>query len=50
LRFGTAGFATSCHRLGSLDEHEKAVEVEYPTDRTGSLMRFFAATYTPGRA
>jgi hypothetical protein len=36
------------YRFGSLDEQgdEKAVELEYPAERAGSLQRFYAATYT----
>jgi len=36
------------YRFGSLDEqgNEKTVELEYPADRSGSLKRFYAATYT----
>jgi hypothetical protein len=38
------------YRFGSLDEdgNEKALELEYPTERAGSLKRFYAATYTQG--
>ncbi len=38
------------YRFGSLDKdgEEKMVELEYPTERVGSLKRFFAATYTYG--
>ena len=36
------------YRFGSLNDDgtEKAVELEYPIDRAGSLKRFYAATYT----
>src|SRR5215467_10219826 len=36
------------YRFGSLDKNgaEKAVELEYPANRAGSLKRFYAATYT----
>ena len=36
------------YRFGSLDKDgvEKAVELEYPAERKGSLKRFYAATYT----
>ena len=36
------------YRFGSLDKDgvEKAVELEYPVERAGSLKRFYAATYT----
>lgn len=36
------------YRFGSLDEQgvEKAVELEFPADRAGSLKRFYAATYS----
>src|SRR5262249_31744509 len=36
------------YRFGSLDEdrEEKAVELEYPAKRAGSLKRYYAATYT----
>jgi len=36
------------YRFGSLDKDgaERAVELEYPADRSGSLARFYAATYT----
>ena len=36
------------YRFGSLDKDgvEKAVELEYPAERGGSLKRFHAATYT----
>ena len=38
------------YRFGSLDKdgNEKAVELEYPTQKAGSLKRFQAATYTHG--
>ena len=38
------------YRFGSLDEdgNEKSVELEYPTERAGSLKRFHAATYSYG--
>jgi len=38
------------YRFGSLDEdgNEKSVELEYPAEPTGSLKRFYAATYTRG--
>jgi hypothetical protein len=36
------------YRFGSLDEdgRETALELEYPAERSGSLKRFYAATYT----
>jgi len=36
------------YRFGSLDENgsEKAVEFEYPANRSGSLRHFYGATYT----
>ena len=38
------------YRFGTLDRDggEKAVELEYPADRAGSLKRFYGATYTHG--
>ena len=38
------------YRFGSLDKdgNDKAVELEYPTEASGSLKRFYAATYTHG--
>jgi len=38
------------YRFGALDKDgvEKAVELEYPAERRGSLKRFYAATYEHG--
>src|SRR5437764_12797484 len=38
------------YRFGSLDKdgNDQAVELEYPTEASGSLKRFYAATYTHG--
>ena len=43
-----SGYLT--YRFGSLDKNgeERTVELQYPTEPSGSLKRFYAATYTHG--